>query len=72
MFLFSQAQQIASFRLQSMVTPKHTQGHGSHVVLLTIESRLQLFTIDGVHLVTFEDHRSSITSLWVVSVAPPA
>ncbi|XP_051027110.1 F-box/WD repeat-containing protein 12-like [Acomys russatus] len=60
------AQQLASFPLRTMVPPKLMQGHGSQLILLTFNSgQLLLLTIHGMQLMQFEDHRSSITSMWV-------
>lgn len=69
-FLFSQAQQLASFPLPGTVTPHLMQGHGSQVILLASRSELVLFTIQGLQLVAFRDHQRPITSMWVVSAAP--
>ena len=48
------------------------QAHGSQTILLASSSELVLFTIHGLQLMAFQDHQQSITSMWVVSVAPPA
>lgn len=72
MLLFSQAQQLASFHLPDTLTPHLMQGHGSQTILLTSRSELVLFTIHGLQLMAFQDHQRPITSMWVVSVAPPA
>jgi F-box/WD-40 domain protein 12/13/14/15/16/17/19 len=72
MLLFSQAQQLASFHLPDTMTPHLMQGHGSQTILLTSRSELVLFTIHGLQLMAFQDHQRPITSMWVVSVAPPA
>lgn len=69
--LFSQAQQLASFPLPDTMTPHLMQGHGSQVILLTSGSELVLFNIHGLQLMAFQDHQRPITSVWVVSVAPP-
>lgn len=54
------------------MSPHLMQAHGSQVILLASRSELMLFTIDGVHLIAFQDHQRPITSIWVVSVPSPA
>ena len=54
------------------MSPHLMQAHGSQVILLATRSELMLFTIDGVHLIAFQDHQRPITSIWVVSVPSPA
>ncbi|KAK7802109.1 hypothetical protein U0070_006212 [Myodes glareolus] len=61
------AQQLASFILPDTMNPHLMQAHGSQVLLLTSRSELLLFTIDGVHLIAFQDHQRPITSMWVVN-----
>lgn len=72
-FLFQKVQQIASFLLPDTMTPPHLmKGHNSQVILLVSGLELVLFTIQGLQLAAFQDHQKPITSLWVVSVGPPA
>ncbi|CAO2596033.1 F-box/WD repeat-containing protein 12 [Lemmus lemmus] len=59
------AQQLASFHLPDTMTPHLMQGHGSQVILLASGSELVLFTIEGLHLMAFQDHQRPITSMWV-------
>ncbi|XP_041488707.1 F-box/WD repeat-containing protein 12-like [Microtus oregoni] len=59
------AQQLASFLLPDTMSPHLMQAHGSQVILLASRSELMLFTIDGVHLIAFQDHQRPITSIWV-------
>lgn len=72
MCLFQKVQQIASFFLPDTMTSTHLmKGHGSQMLLLVSWTELQLFTIHGLQLAAFQDHQERITSLCVVSVAPP-
>ncbi|XP_075795794.1 F-box/WD repeat-containing protein 12 isoform X2 [Pelodiscus sinensis] len=63
------AQQIASFTLPggTRTTAILMEGHGTETILLGCGSELKLYSIFGTQLEVFQDHKNTITSLWVDS-----
>uniref|UniRef100_A0ACB8EIA5 Uncharacterized protein n=1 Tax=Sphaerodactylus townsendi TaxID=933632 RepID=A0ACB8EIA5_9SAUR len=63
------AQQVATFRLPKKHTSIHHRtiaGFGKQTLVIALDMELKLYSLNGTELCTFQDHKKTITSIWVV------